>query len=746
MGSTSVDLKGFCSIDDPAQGPFQVEAFVADLELDGRLRDWTPEKFKELWDVYFPKVGASPKTSAGRLNTTMRAARSSPQAEVVASADVELLDISMKYRHFAYPIDHVRGKLSWTPKEMILKDVITLSVGGKPLRLNGKVINPGREAVADLQFDIDSLPIDDTLYQALPPEVKKVFDDFKPTGTVKGIARLHRDPPLKAGDDPRGRVKFDAYIDLKPDCSVTWVGLKYPVMSLVGQFEIHPNLWKFQNMRGKNGQAMIAAAGKVQQVGRDRFGKEQFKVDIQIDAANLPFDQQLRDALLPAWQLTWKTLNPTGACDLKAKIAVVPGQPEHYRIEIKPRESTGVNLRFNPLTTPGAPPSGPLELRMGDVTGEFVYDTAVVPPTSMSKVGFTFQQAPVTFTQGQVDVKDSGQFTLGVTGLEVTNLRLDEGVRKLMPPVMANFARRLDDRNLPRMKGDLGLGWSGRAGETAWCRWQNGLVVLDDNKAEIGTELALEHIQGEFDNVRGLFDGQKLEVHGKLDLDSIDVFGQQVTHLKANLDVLDGVASLQQVEGKILGGTVHSKLEVTLDATPHYSVTVGVDEANLHEYARSLKGNQTFKGLVTGWATLSGTGYDLHTITGEGWAKILQGDLGTLPVALRFLNAVKLAKDTRTAFDSAEVKFKTNNGETVLNPVLFSGNAFSLDGLRHPRRPGRPRRPVPHPRRARPAARPLDQRRDKRTERSVPGRPPLRASRITQHQARTLSLEPRYLP
>ena len=182
----------------------------------------------------------------------------------------------------------------------------------------------------------------------------------------------------------------------------------------------------------------------------------------------------------------------------------------------------------------------------------------------MRNVQFSFQKAPVTFDGGNVDVRDNGRFKLHVDRLEVLNLRLDEDLRRYMPPVMANFSRRLDDLKISKMKTNLDLGWSGKAGESAWCRWDEALVILENNKVAIGTDFGLEHIEGQIDHVYGSFDGRDLDLHAKLDLDSVDVFNQQVTDLTAALDVEGNLARLADIKGKVLGGALDGHL--TADA------------------------------------------------------------------------------------------------------------------------------------------------------------------------------------
>ncbi len=675
-GTTSLSLRGKFALDDPKNGPFEVSAEAVGLQLDGRLRKKTPGEFLELWDLYFPEVGRSETAGAGRIDLSLRAARPSKGAEVGMDVDVDLVDVAMKYKHFPYRVEHVQGRMRLTPKRLTLENVHT-TVGNRPFRVDGIVDDPGPDATARLHFAVDALPVDDPLFlEALPPDVRKVVLEFKPTGTVRGEADLVREPPLTPKDDPIGRVRFDAMIDLNPGCSSTWTGLKYPVRDLTGRLEIHPDLWIFSRMRGKNGQAEIQAAGKVEQVRRD-----QFKVDLTLKADNLPFDQQLRDALPQAWRLTWNTLNPTGASDIEATVKVEPNKPDRSQVKIRPRPQTGVTLRFDPVPVPGVTPSSPLELRMDEVSGLFVFDTATSPPTTMTDVGFKFRGAPVMFAKGMVDVKDSGAFGLGISRLEVTDLLLDEGLRRMMPPVMAAFARRLDDRKIPKIRADLGLGWSGKSGESAWCKWDGGLVALVDNKLEVGgRDVALEHIQGELDKVRGSFNGRTLELFGDIALASVSIVGQQMTNLAARMYVKDGRAGVDLNGGTVLGGTMAGRVSSTLDATPQYEVELAVDNADLQEYAKTLPGHQTFKGRVSGRAKLNGLGYDLHSLMGGGYAKVLDGELGTLPFFLRLLNVLKLAEDTKTAFDSAEVTAQINNGETTLKPVHFTGNTVSLQG------------------------------------------------------------------
>ena len=676
-GTTALSVRGKFGLDCSAQAPFEVAADITGLHLDNRLRGKTPGDLLELWDLYFPEVARSKNASAGRINASIQAGRAEPGGPVDIDADVDLVDVAMQYKHFPYRVEHVQGRMHMTPKRLTLDNVRT-TVGNKPLRVDGIVDNPGKDAIARLHFAVEALPVDDPLFlRALPPDVRKVVGDFKPTGTVRGEADLYREPDQSARRDPMGKVRFDARINLNPGCSATWKDIPYPVRDLTGELEIHPDLWIFRQMRGRNGQAAIEVDGKVEQVRRDVL-----KVMVDVKARNLQFSDDLRAALPRPWQLTWKTLNPIGAIDLDATVRAEPGKPEWDRVVIHPRPHAGVTLRFDPIPIAGGgSPQVPLELRMADVDGRFVFDTATSPPTTMTDVGFNFRGAQVAIAEGKVDVKDSGQFALGMGQLEVTDLLLDEGLRRMMPEVMATFARRLDDRKIPKIRANLALGWSGKPGESTRVRWDRGLVVLANNKLEVGgRDVALESIQGQLDGLRGSSDGQTLELFGDIALDSVGILGQQLTKVAAKLAVQNGLAAIDVGRGVVLGGALAGRISSTLEATPNYEIELAVDNADIQEYAKTVPGHQTSKGRVSGRVKVNGQGYDLHSLSGAGEARVVDGDLGTLPVVLRFLNALKLAENTRTAFDSAEVKAVIKGGETTLKPVHLIGNTVSLEG------------------------------------------------------------------
>ena len=641
-------------------GPASMSLEITDLEVDERLKARTPPQFLKLWEEFKP---------SGRVNLALKLARPGPGAPVGFGVSVFCEDVAMTFHLFPYPLEHVRGTLRWEGKRITVEDMST-TVGGGTLMGWGTIDDPGPLADIRLHFAAKALPVDDKLRQALPPEVRKVLDQFHPRGSVRGTADVRRTPPKQPGGDPRKDVKIDVALDLNPGCSMVWDGLKYPVEDLEGHLEVHPDRWTFQRMKGSNGLAKIAADGEVRMVDNRP------ELDLSLRAERLSFDDQLRLALPAEWRATWSTLNPRGSSKVDATIATRPGRRDHYRLVVVPEPETAIQLVLTPAPrAPGGPKLVPLRLpTMRDLRGRFVYDDGKV---DMLGVDLTFHGASVRVETGAVEFGGDGKFALRLGDVAVKKLRLDAELQQVMPPEMAGFARRLDDKPF-QFGGNLGVAWSGKSGEPAVCDWDHARVTFLDNTIQAG--LALEHIQGEAIDISGRSDGRAIEVHGRVALASVVIDGQQITELSAPIDVAGGLVRLDDIRGQILGGTLAGKVRSTIDATPKYNASLNLQGVDLEQYARTVPGRQPLKGKLSGKVALSGVGYDLHTIQGEGDAEVVAGDLGTLPAYIRLLKVLRFSPATKTAFDSARVAFTLQNGEATLDPIKLTGDALSLRG------------------------------------------------------------------
>ena len=242
---------------------------------------------------------------------------------------------------------------------------------------------------------------------------------------------------------------------------------------------------------------------------------------------------------------------------------------------------------------------------------------------------------------------------------------------------MAQLAGRLDDGNPFTVKGNLGLGWSGQVGQPAWCRWDRAMVIFNNNS--IQADLAAEEHAGADRSRPGFFNGKDFEVHGVLNLDSVNVMGQQITKFESPLHVAEGRAGLEDIRGSLLGGTISGRVELSLDATPSTP-----RRSNCRRPTSSATLRPPGQAIVQRPARRPDRperpGPRPAYPAGDRRVYVTKGDLGTLPIYLRLVNILRLPSATKSAFDSADVAISIRNGESYLDPIQFTGNAFSLHG------------------------------------------------------------------
>jgi hypothetical protein len=657
---------------EPVEGPLELDFSVFDLELDGKLSALLPPDMRNVWNEFTPEG----TDDLGRVSLRALLKRAAAGAPLTHTVNCDLLDVHIRYKHFPFPLEHLHGPLVWADNTLTIPGIETM-VGGNPLTLAGEVRDLDGQTTVDLEIAAEAVPIDvgGHLIQALPEDLRRLVESFHPSGSVRGTAHVQGRAPVEGAADSLAGLRVDAVLDLNEGCAMRWDGFRYPVQRLSGRIELHPDRCVFTGMRGENGVARIAAAGKVEMV---RPGV--LATDLTLHADRLPFDQQLHDSLPPSWRATWSLLNPVGSSKLDARvIAGWPGQEDRtwLKIEVAREDEAQVKLRLLPVPgTPGASAGRWIELpTMQDVRGCFLFDNGVV---TMNDVAFDFRGAQVACARGRFHLRDSGQFDLRLEQMDVSRLRFDSELRRIMPPRMALFAQRLDEGKPLALRANLSIAWSGRAEEPAVCAWDQGRVLFQDNA--IVADVALEHIQGQLVDLQGHSDGRSLSFAGALDIDSMIVAGQQVSNVKTPLSVSEGKAVLSDVSARFLDGQLRGACEMSLDSTPEYRGWAQLDGADLTRFTQTLPGRQDLSGKLSARVSVSGVGSDMRRLSGMGDASLTEGELGKLPWFVRLISPLNLSFENKAAFDSADLQFVVKDGMFQLDPIKVTGNTISLYG------------------------------------------------------------------
>ncbi len=717
------------------QGACHLDVEVQDLQIDEALIAWAPDDLTQL---------AVSNGLGGRLDLHARIEHQPgqpPKIDLEADCrDIHLAPVSLH----PYRFDQVNGHVHWDGKTLRFHDLrfligrsnpgvsdtsvdlqwngiegTTLSndpapraiqgdialINGRPARLNGRIEDPGLDARAQLELQIESLPIDQTFRQALPPQVRKVVERFDPSGQVWVFSTITREPPTPIEPEGRWRIYAVAQFREDGDCRIVYDGFPYPLINLTGSLLIEPGRWEFHDMNARNGQAEISGHGQVwvapppgprepvqfpADASRTRIEMKdamvqddsELAVHLNVSAQDLPFNRTLYQAMDPTWQATWDTINPEGGASVDVTIDAGRVPVARTAITIRPVENTRMRLKLPPL--PGAESNRtrePVVLPpMNEVKGTFTFINGIV---EVIDADFRFWDAPVRIPRGWMQIEDGGRFNLVVDDLSLKDLRVDGELLHRLPASVANFARRIAGQKIPRIWTDLKIAWDGRSGVPATCQWAEGKIVLADNTVDLGLEL--DQIQGAISDLQGVFDGESIAMSGAVELDFLQVLGQPVLHFSTPLVIRDGRAELNDIRATLLGGTLRGGASTSLESPPRYALNLELGQADLEEFTRTIPGRQALNGTLSAQLELQGIGENIRDLQGGGWATIVDGELGELPplaniFRLPNFNPIEFREPDDAAFDSAQMRFHVQDGRTEVEQVQLSGRALSLEG------------------------------------------------------------------
>ena len=229
----------------------------------------------------------------------------------------------------------------------------------------------------------------------------------------------------------------------------------------------------------------------------------------------------------------WPTINPSGSCDVLARVHVAPGGPNRTQIRssLVPRSTAA--LVDHALAAAGH--RSRRHLRAAD--GRRAWPVRLRQRRGHDEPREL--QLPRVSRQVLERNRSSAE-KRSVRSERARRLARGNPVRPRSPQEDAPLDGAV--RSPPRRRRAVSCleAISKSAGQVtqrdlAWCRWKNTKVIFNDNA--IRTAIPVEHIQGQLENVSGWSNGMALEVEGIMKLESVSFMGQQITQLESPFHV-----------------------------------------------------------------------------------------------------------------------------------------------------------------------------------------------------------------
>jgi hypothetical protein len=605
-----------------------------------------------------------------------------------------LIKASFNMQAFPYLVENCTGTATW------IDDAVELhfrsSNGSHTIQIDGDLHRPGPQAT--FSFDISvphGLPLDEKLQSAMSvkPQLKKIIDDFNPTGKFSLLGRIEK-------NTPDGRL-IHAYDIRLQECTIKHNRFDYPIYNLEGLVQVRDQAYAFVDISGSSNGASVTANGSFTPAEG---------LDVKFLCRSVPLDKQLKGALSASLKKIWTGFRPSGTLDL-ARVRL-----------LKDNANTPIAVTLEASLNkpvPGAEPSAvsikpvwfPYEIQQ--LSGNVKIGQGKIEITEMTgQHGRTWLAC---VGEGEYGAEN---WWLNLKNLLVGSLKVDEDLLAAVPKSVTPSLRKLAYEGLLNVHGEVTLAGKQLAGEydsveTSFkdpvggsgssMAWDLG---FDMNQAKMKVGLPIENVFGSV-QLKGEYDGRVMECLGELAIDSMTIKEMQITEVTGPIR-LDGqraaagmfVATqspnsstqnfspvagpseaVRSITGKMYGGLVKLDAQINADPTGEFYIQTTLADACLNELCRDKAAKfSDVKGRIFSALGLTGNSLGTHSFRGEGRVQLRQAEIFELPLMLAVLKSMHVGTKNQTAFDESNVDFRISGEEIDFTRIEMLGSPVSLLG------------------------------------------------------------------
>lgn len=643
------------------------------VTLDDDLYHALPVRYAEVWSAWRPsgvtaakvrlrREGGRPPGKPGHWNTTV---------------DLNFRDVDLAHHSFPYRFRGVRGGVRITHERCVLSGLSGRHDGG-PIVADGEFEFTGPKSGAmDIRLRAEDLPLNATLWDALPPAPRQRVLDLQLAGAAHVQGRIYREP---GGDN----VRYDLSAALN-DAHVCSRQAPYPLSDVQGDVRLTRDAVRLENVRGRRGDATVRLDGEIRYAGDD------YDAHLTVAGRAVPLDDTLREALPPDFRAAWARVEPGGTVDVSAKVSETHRNGRTvrgYHGELStsngqmryigfpwPLEGVQARVRFDDrridiLELRGRPIRSP--------TGDAAETRPVVSPATANRDAATDCEV---FLSGIMNLDERG----GRTDLRISaaGLRLDDATfLAALPAELAAYVSRARPAGLADATLDSFSHEPRPAGGSHWRA--AGAVDLRGAAGELGMRLR---------DVRGRLTGQieveaghvtAFDAHAELDRIDADIWPLEDVQAELRIDPATSILYIDPMQASAAGGTLGGTVEIHLGASrPRYRMLLTLSDADLSRMLSSLRppaappGHE--RGRVFGRLALEGIVGEPASREAAGELLLDDAEVWELPITLLILQVLNLAPD-KNAFHEGRVQFYLEGDLLRLARIDLHGHALSLVG------------------------------------------------------------------
>jgi hypothetical protein len=350
----------------------RLEISAAGIALDDNLFARLPEKLKCRRTMFNP---------TGQVYLGYKFLREGAGWRRELEMRPEKNGLGIVYEKFRYPVSDVRGlvkrTLTHTGSAVTTLDLVG-SAAGQLITLKGRIEGDGPDPGINLRIAGLNVPIDESLYAALPPKYAALARSFRASGRGNFVAEIKQQTGINLSEN-------EFRIDIT-DGKLNYTGFPYQLEKVKGRLVIRTSSTDatrplrpgealrlppdrdeivFDEFTAVHEKAAVWMYGAKRPMpeGRDR------QLVLHVGGNNLPLDAELKTALTVAKvDGMWNTLAPKGKITFAADVEVLDRAPLPTAPPGAPGQGGGLPPPLLPPPVPGRPgsdrpePEPPLDL------------------------------------------------------------------------------------------------------------------------------------------------------------------------------------------------------------------------------------------------------------------------------------------------------------------------------------------------------------------------------------------------
>ena len=623
------------------------------MPLDNDLYEALNTKQKKFWTAFSP---------IGHAGVDLQLSRQS-QTEKETKLTLELLGTEAVYRHFPYQLKNLTGKLLFYSNKIFFSNVIS-QINERKIAINGLIetSDTNRPTTYDFMINVNNVPIDTNLEEALTEKQKNLYTQLCPAGLADGW--------IKLSTQDSGPPSFTADMSFK-NASLKVDQFPLPVSDITAKAIFTPNLVIIKEFFGRYGNDSVSLSGQVHL--DQEYQQSDYRLALKLKETQL--NDELFNLLPEKFRKIISEFKPAGRVDLTADL-------NKDSLSEIPDYSITLNCLGDSITIPKLP----YELK--DIEGALVINDNSIKLrdiTAIADSNFpTDSNLPTIELNGEIILAED-TYSSAMLQLSAKDFTFDDQFRMALPEHVQPLYNKLSPAGQFDLDFDKILLF--RKDNSAKSIDFTGTVYFVNSSINVsGTKIELNaplETKGTFKTGEG-FSSCQNELNGG----TLKILGKTITNLKGNVcyDFDTRYWSTQDFIADFYGGKLKGKFEFKQPAgqAEEYVLQTGFENVDLKQFLSDTASGQApekghTSGIMNGSLSLNaGLGGNPSRI---GTCKLSISDMrvGKLSPLAKILQVLKLSLEDY-AFEQMYVDSFIRRNNLFVRKLDLSGRSIAFQG------------------------------------------------------------------